>query len=884
MSANGSLPAPGCNLTYFAWQVTSLPDNRIVASVAGFSGTLTLPTGKYVVGMAAYDSSRGNATASKEFVIGAVSSGTSTLTGSNSAVAVISLPPPQVNPASGSGLTRVVLDSHGSASAAGAAAVSILWAVVLLPQRIAAANATGAKADVWLKAGSYQVGLLISDSYGNTATVRKTFTIGPAVSTSSAPAPSTSTSINTPPIIKPGLSFSVAAGGSFSLAASVSDPDPGDTCTIKWTLMASSTGKATSGTGAAVSVAATASPGAYQLLLTATDSRGGIAEAAVGVAVLPASPSSGSTSSTAAPPSSKLLSPPPLPVVTTAAPSIYGAKLSVTPKLPTKTFTQGTVLEVHAATSGLFNLSSAGWRADLAAASCSYTLSSTGNAAAAAASATVYGCTATAQFRLSTPGAFKLTLKATLKGKAAAASAASTILVITKPYWSDFYAASALQGFPTGRCTDGGSPFAGTEFTALSLGCGGVALPRGWGADQGLDSSVQIPTFSWKLTALTQRAAAAHPQPLTRSSTGSTKALFGAVAAGLYLSEVVGSAAGSNTAVYYLSTLLIVEPTSQLLLPAPQPPSCAGAATTLTTTPVALLSGQAAAPAAWSVAWVDAKAATGKPLVLAGTGSTFGFVLQPGVYNVTVTMEVKEDSSSNTTAVVRRLTGKTTVGGKPCISCTSATVTLNTAATACAPAAGDVLKLLASKPSWLGSAAATLSFAPGSDLKPANISSSRALTVVAQSASSNMTATCRATRVTITDTTPPTARLLKAAGAECASPANSKWACWTAAALVTATDNCAAAAAVVLQPACAAGGGTSGSSPAATCKILADGRVCIKAVMPPSSASSWVQQVDVRVRDGYGNYAAPSPSLTVELTVFRTAKTGCVSPNLSSLP
>jgi hypothetical protein len=157
MSANGTMPAPGRNLTYFGWRVTSVPDSRVVASVAGYAGRLKLPVGKYKIQMVALDSRGANSTAAKEFVIGA-SSDPQKADWGETALAAISLPPPAVPQASGSGLTRVVLDATGSAPARGAALASVLWAVVALPSRAPAANSTGPLTEVWLPPGDYEVG------------------------------------------------------------------------------------------------------------------------------------------------------------------------------------------------------------------------------------------------------------------------------------------------------------------------------------------------------------------------------------------------------------------------------------------------------------------------------------------------------------------------------------------------------------------------------------------------------------------------------------------------------------------------------------------------------------------------------------------------------
>jgi hypothetical protein len=157
MSADGSWPAPGRNLTYFAWRVSSIPDGRTVASVAGYAGYLSLPTGRYAAALTTYDSGGANTTATKQFVVAASSAAGSSLAPEAGALAAISLPPPAVDAAAGSGVTRVELDATGSAPAPGARTLSVLWAVVSLPARMAVANATGTPVVVWLAPGQYQV-------------------------------------------------------------------------------------------------------------------------------------------------------------------------------------------------------------------------------------------------------------------------------------------------------------------------------------------------------------------------------------------------------------------------------------------------------------------------------------------------------------------------------------------------------------------------------------------------------------------------------------------------------------------------------------------------------------------------------------------------------
>lgn len=461
------------------------------------------------------------------------------------------------------------------------------------------------------------------------------------------------------------------------------------------------------------------SPGSYQLLITADDGKGGISEAVAKVTVTAAAAVKQS---------------PPLPVQLTA-PSIYGGKLASSPQLPTRTFYQGAVMEVDAAVSGIFNLSSPNWRAGVSSAACVWTLTGSG----AGASATVYGCSMPARFRLSTVGSFKLTLQVTLKGASKPQSRSCVVTVLTKPFWSEYYYAASPQGFPSGRCSSG--YLSSVEFTPLSLSCGGVTLPLGWGADAGLDGAVQKLGFTWKLTPLTQRAAATHKQPLTRTSEAGGKASFGAAAPGLYLVEVVGAqggAGGGSTSsvrsVYYLYGLLIVEPTAQLVVASPAA-GCAGSAVKLALAAPALLPSQSAGPARWSVSWADAKAAIGSPLTLTGSGSSFSFVTQPGRYAAVMTMDVTDGG------VVRRLTGKAAVEARPCFQCASSPVKLTTMTNRCSVAQQDAVKLMTAQPAWKG--AAKVDFAPGSDLTPGT----RALTVVASSLSTNVTTKCKVNNV-----------------------------------------------------------------------------------------------------------------------------------------
>jgi hypothetical protein len=691
--------------------------------------------------------------------------------------------------------------------------------------------------------------MLISDTAGNTATARKSF----SVAAFTAAPEDTSPSVAAAPIFRAALVYTIKAGGSFSIEGAAMDPD-GSVVSYKWTLMEVATGKVLMGDGARVAVPSVAAAGAYSLLITAMDGQGGAAEAAAKVIV------------------STVTGPPPSPspaavqaAVVSTPPPIYGSKLAVTLQLPARSFFQGAVMEVDPAVSGLFDLSSASWQGDLAASTCSLTLAPS-DAPAAGGGATVFGCSTPARFLLATPGSFRLTLRVANKATGKTASTSSAIAVTTKPFWSDYYTAASPQGFVTGRCAT--AQLVGTEFAPLVLSCSGVTLPVGWGADAGLDVAKQQLAFAWKLTPLTARAAAAHKTPLTRSSTGGGTAAFGAVAAGLYLAEVAGFAGGAGgvstssvNSVYYLSTLLVVAPTAALVLAAPKP-SCAGAAVTLTAAAPTVLAGQSAAAARWTVEWQDAKAATGKALMLAGSGATFSLVLQPGRYFATATVDVTDSG------VVRRLAGRATIDARPCVACALGPVILHAAAESCTAAAADADKLLAGlPPAWVGTAA-QLSFAAGSNLSPGT----RALTIVARSVATNVTASCTVQQVTVRDATPPEARLRKVGG-ECAAPANGKWACWPLAALADSSDTCGA---VQVQATCA------GSTDARNCRLPKDGRVCIRAAMPAAGRDSTVLGLDLAFRDEAGN--ARNGTIRVPVTVYRTARAGCSPPTLASPP
>ncbi|WIA29786.1 hypothetical protein OEZ86_012260 [Tetradesmus obliquus] len=253
LSAAGSKGGPGRSITSYRWAVLRLPDNARVSTPEGPSTTVSVPVGSYRAYLVVFDSGGGNATTSKDFVVGSRDP--------SGASAVITWPPALVQASTeGNGLTTVALDGSGSGPARNGSAISqYIWAVVSMPNKQPVANATGRLTTVSLPAGFYQVGLLVVGSDGNTATARKNFAIS-----------STSANVNSPPIVKAGLALSGTAGGSLKITG-VTDPD-GDAVAITWALMDQATGKTTQGKGAAVSLVGQAA-GSYLLLITANDGR-----------------------------------------------------------------------------------------------------------------------------------------------------------------------------------------------------------------------------------------------------------------------------------------------------------------------------------------------------------------------------------------------------------------------------------------------------------------------------------------------------------------------------------------------------------------------------------------------------------------------------------
>jgi hypothetical protein len=663
------------------------------------------------------------------------------------------------------------------------------------------------------------------------------------------------------PIIKPNLVFSVPAGGSFAITG-VADSDD-ESISLRWTLMEEATGQSVSGKGRTVSVSPRASPGDYQLLITADDGRGGVTEAAARVEVKTAA-----AQQAAALRAQGMSAAAATMAAQTLAPSIYVGKLAATPKLPSLTFYQGATFEVHAATSGLFDLSRPGWMEDLRASTCVWSLRGLSEGAAAG-GATVYGCAVPARFRLHTAGEYELLLEATDKASGEVTTATATVTVKPKPDWGSHFTSASQEAFSSGRClADDAAYFFATEFSTVALGCPGVSLLPGWGAelgDAGARAARRPLGFSWKLTPLTQRAAAAHRKPLTKGSQGGAAAAFGAVAPGLYQVEIIGSTGGgggggasSIRTVYYLSTILVVEPTTKLRLP-PPPAACAGKTVSLAPAALALLPTQYADDPRWKVAWADSRAGNGRPFTLTGSGGSFSFVSQPGRYYATVTVDVTEPGSAP-----RRLTGRALVEARPCFRCAAGPAEMLTARNFCGVAARDAARLLAERPAWLGTGA-RLGFAPGSDLRPGM----RAVTLVASSYATNITASCTVPAVSIKDAAAPRVALRRLGGA-CVAPAGGKWACLKSDALVTATDNCVAVRPLEYLSYCGAG------TTADDCKVLPDGRVCLRADPPKGDGpdASRVAHVGLLYRDGWGN-ALPAP-FKVPVTFHRAAAPGCV--------
>jgi hypothetical protein len=798
LSAAGSKGGPGRSIVGYRWAVMRLPDNARVSTPEGPAATVSVPVGSYRAFLVVFDSGGGNATASKDFVVGSRDA--------SGAAAVITWPPALVQASTGSTLTTIALDGSGSAPAWNGSTISqYIWAVVSMPHKQPVANATGRLTTTALPAGFYQVGLLVLDSDGNTATARKNFAIS-----------STSSSVNSPPIVKAGLTFSGTAGGSLKITG-VTDPD-GDAVTVTWALMDQSTGKTSQGMGDTLPLVGQAA-GSYLLLITANDGRGGETSGTAAVTVLskagtampPAAttpttlPSSTSSSSSGA----RLPAPPPTPPAASSSIST-AAGVAAIKKLPAITLPRGAVLEMDADS---FNLVPASAKVDTFV--WELKQRSTGEQVA-----TVYA--KLGRFELSAVDTYDLRLTAyDTKGKAYSSTGSVNVV-----------APSAAAGFNSWTSFSGiCGPFTAKQYTTSTLSCNALTVT-------GTSGKLN---YAWTITA---------PSGAVSIKTGVKPSLVG-LGPGHYRVELAiginGAPTGQNTA-YYRVSYLKVQADNKLLLSMPQL-LCAGQVVSLTAPPLVQEDGSQP-QYSWQVVWLESQQLQGYKQVLQGEGSTFGFTLQTGRYDVLMIARMADG------AVIE---GVGNITAMPCMKCRTGVVNITLPTGKCA--ADDTLAqqvLLAPIPQG-----AAITWASGTITTPGQ----RKVQVVGSSAAANLSSSCSAT-VNFADVEPPTVKLRRTGGACIVSP-NNKWACWSADKLVTLADNCQAVGDIGFMLQCAEG------STGDNCRVLAGGQVCVRA-----AKAGQLVRLRVLARDLYGNMAQPF-AVPVQVMAAAPASAGCVAAAFS---
>jgi hypothetical protein len=263
-------------------------------------------------------------------------------------IAVISQPLSYV-PASPGPWTTVLLDAQNSSPKPGSSITQYVWALVDRVNMTAdgkptpLVNATGRLAQVRLRPGSYQVGLLVLDSENNNAIAQKNFVVGPMappppgeIPVEDMPPPSPSPSPNPaeqqPPVI-PQLAAPLEgeSGGRVNLPA-ISDPN-NDPVDVKWDIKLDDQ-VIKSGAGSVVSlqnVPPTVGERLYTIVVTASDG----SLTATGTYGLKVKKGTGPA--------------PPPPVPPPPAPT----PLQIDLRLPSLTLSQDAVLEIDAGSTGV---------------------------------------------------------------------------------------------------------------------------------------------------------------------------------------------------------------------------------------------------------------------------------------------------------------------------------------------------------------------------------------------------------------------------------------------------------------------------------------------------------------------------------------------------
>lgn len=773
LSAVGSKPGPGLSISGYQWLVVRLPDLAAIETAQGTNATVSLPVGSYRVYLAVLDSAGGNGTVTRDFVVG--------YRAASGASAVITWPPELVQAASANGVTTVALDASGSAAASsGATITQYIWAVVDQATRTAAGNATGRLTTVNLPPGSYQIGLLVMDSQGHTASARKDFTVGSGTGV-----------INNPPIIRAGMTYNGTVGGVLQITG-ITDPD-GDNITVTWALLDQSTGQTATGTGFTI-LLANLTAGPHLLLITAKDGKGGETTGTAAVTVLP---KPGTTVSSTSGTSGQRLP--------NLSPKPAGTKATIK-QLPDLELPQGAVMELDAAS---FNLLPIGAKLD------SYvwemTVHGTGEPMA-----TVYG--RLGRFELSTVGVFdtKLLVRTT-SGKEYNSTGSVRVLAPVSP-------AAALDpwaGF-SGSC----GPFNAKQYTAATISCPSVAAP---GAKGGL-------YYSWKLIS---------PGGSIKPKNGSEVSFVG-LEPGHYRVEVsvaIGEAPTSQNTAYFTSTYLRIDKVTKLVLGMPGG-LCSGQVVSLRSPPL-LQSGSKEPDYQWRVTWEGSEQVLGYTEVLRGSGSSFGFTLQPGNYSVEMTATMAGG------AVVQ---GYGNITAMPCIICKSETVVIELPEDSCSAGSELAKQVLA----FTLPQETTVDW----DSRSVTTPGQRVVSVVATAVTTGATSTCSAT-VKFQDVTPPVITLLNPTG-KCVTPVNSRWMCWKANQLVSLSDNCQSVGSPAFMVRCGEG------ATADICSIRPDGQACVKAV-----SDGQLLQLQVLARDGFGNIAEAVNVPIVVKSLADAAGAGC---------
>ncbi|KAF6263504.1 hypothetical protein COO60DRAFT_1635124 [Scenedesmus sp. NREL 46B-D3] len=244
LDASGSTPSPGHLIDRYIWTVTTAQPGNIQVLY-----NATLPIGSYIVSLVVVDTSGRNSSITQNFVVAGGTPG--------GLIAVISQPLSFV-PASPGPFTTVLLDAQNSSPKPGSSITQYVWAIVDRANLTAEGrptpivNATGRLAQVRLRPGLYQVGLLVLDSDTNNAIAQKNFVVPLEDMPPPSPSPSPNPAESQPPVI-PQIAAPLEgeSGGRVNLPA-ISDPN-NDPVDVQWDIKLDET-VIKSGAGSVVSL------------------------------------------------------------------------------------------------------------------------------------------------------------------------------------------------------------------------------------------------------------------------------------------------------------------------------------------------------------------------------------------------------------------------------------------------------------------------------------------------------------------------------------------------------------------------------------------------------------------------------------------------------